>query len=126
MSYELTFTRKQTFLHAVVTGQNSVLTVMRYLQDIQRACVAEECFKVLIEERLEGPRLRAFEVFDIASHGSAQAAGVMKAVAYVDVKAEGNLMQLAENVAVNRGLQVAVFPTVAAAEAWLVQIDVSV
>lgn len=42
-----------------------------------------------------------------------------EAIAFVDLNAQGDLMQFAETVAVNRGLPVNVFPTVAEAEAWL-------
>jgi hypothetical protein len=41
-------------------------------------------------------------------------------MAYVDVNApSGEMMQFAENVAVNRAFPVRVFPTVLAAERWL-------
>jgi hypothetical protein len=48
---------------------------------------------------------------------------MLKAIAYVDVNAEGNLMRFAQTVAVNRGLPIAVFPTVADAEKWLLSQD---
>jgi hypothetical protein len=122
VNYKLDIIQKPSFLHAIVTGQNTKETVERYLQAVQRECMDRGCFSVLIEERLEGPRLGTFVVFDIASKGSKQAFGKMKAIAYVDVNAEGDLMHFAETVAVNRGLPIAVFPTVAAAEAWLLQL----
>jgi hypothetical protein len=59
------------------------------------------------------------DVFKIASEGCSRAKGRLKAIAYVDVNAEGDLMQFAENVAVNRGFPVAVFSSVADAEKWL-------
>jgi hypothetical protein len=121
MNYKLTITQKHGFLHAIVTGQNTKETVARFLQEVLRECIARDCLRVLIEERLEGPRLGAFDVFDIASAASERATGKLKAIAYVDVNAGSDLMQLAEDVAVNRGLRMAVFPTVAAAEAWMVQ-----
>jgi hypothetical protein len=76
---------------------------------------------VLVEERLEGPRLGAMDVFRIA--GGGKAAGVYNAFAYVDVNADGNLMEFAETVAINRGVPVAVFSTVADAERWLLNGD---
>jgi hypothetical protein len=78
---------------------------------------------VLIEERLDGPRLGALDVFQIASEASSKAGGTLKAIAYVDVNAEGNMMQFAETVAVNRGVPVVVFSTVADAEKWLLNED---
>jgi hypothetical protein len=106
-----------------VTGQNSRANVARYLERILYECAARRCPKVLIEERLEGPRLGTLEVFRIASEGSGKAKGRLTAIAYVDVNAEGDLMDFAENVAVNRGLPVAVFATVADAEKWLLKAD---
>jgi hypothetical protein len=122
MSYKVTIAQKPGFLHVTVTGQNTKETVAGYLQEVLRGCMANDCYRVLIEERLEGPRLGTLDVFNIAAQGSEPAVGTLKAIAYVDVKAEGELMKFAENVAVNRCLRVAVFPTVAAAEAWLVQL----
>lgn len=121
MSYKLTFYPKPTYLHAVVTGRNSKAHVAQYLEEILRTCVEGNCLRVLIEERLEGPRLETMDVYDIASEGSRQAFGFLKAVAYVDVNAAGVLMQFAENVAVNRGMPVAVFSNVADAEQWLLE-----
>lgn len=119
MSYKLTIDKKPTYLHFIVTGRNSKENVARYLAEIRRECMARNCFRVLIEERLEGPRLGTVDVFHIAAEGSLQARSLLKAVAYVDVNAEGNLMKFAETVALNRALPVAVFSTVADAERWL-------
>jgi hypothetical protein len=74
---------------------------------------------VLIEKRLEGPRLGTMDVFQIASEGSSRARGFFKAIAYVDVNAEDDLMKFAETVAVNRALPVRVFSSVSDAEKWL-------
>lgn len=123
MIYELTIDQKPAYLHAIVTSHNSRENVARYLEAILRECRARRCFRVLIEEHLEGPRLGTLEVFEIASEGSSRAFGMLEAIAYVDVNAEGDLMQFAETVAVNRALPVAVFSTVAEAEKWLLGED---
>lgn len=119
MSYELTVVQKPKYLHVIVRGQNSVENVVGYLQKTLDECIARQCSRVLIEERLAGPRLEMLDVFDIASKGGVNVAGNLTAIAYVDVNAEGELMQFAETVALNRGVPVAVFPTVLAAEQWL-------
>ena len=118
-SYELTVTQKPTYLHAIVTGTNSKENVTRYLEEIQRECTVRNCFRVLIEERLEGPRLSTMGVFQIASDASDRVQQPFEAIAYVDVNAEGDLMDFAETVAVNRGLPVRVFSSVSEAEKWL-------
>jgi hypothetical protein len=119
MSYKLTITPKAGYLHAVITGHNSKQNVLDYLQDVRRACLARDCFRVLIEERLEGPRLGTLDVFQIVSEGSGRAQGAFEAIAYVDVNAEGDLMKFAETVAVNRSLPVAVFSSIGDAERWI-------
>jgi hypothetical protein len=119
MAYKLTIDEKPTYLHAIVTGLNSKETVVRYLEEILGECRARNCVRVLIEERLEGPRLGTLDVFEIASEGSKRAFGMLTAIAYVDIYAEGDLMHFAETVAVNRKLHMAVFSTVGDAEKWL-------
>ncbi len=123
MTYELTIDQKPIYLHAVVTGRNSRENVARYLEEILHECMGRRCFRVLIEERLEGPRLETLDVFKIVTEGSSRALGILKAIAYVDANAEGDLMQFAETVAVNRALPVAVFSTVTDAEKWLLDGD---
>jgi hypothetical protein len=119
MSYTLTIERKPTYLHAIVTGLNSRENVAQYLREVLRECTNQRCFRVLIEERLEGPRLGVLDVFEIASRGSKNALGKFRAIAYVDIHAEGGLMEFAETVAMNRALPVRIFSTVADAEEWI-------
>jgi len=122
MTYKVTFSQKAGYLHAVVTGRNTKANVMHYLEDILRECVARDCFRVLIEERLEGPRMGTMNIFDIASQGQSHA-GRRPTIAYVDVNATNTSdMKFAEDVAVNRGTFVRVFPTVADAELWIVNL----
>jgi hypothetical protein len=119
MSYKLTITQKPTYLHIIVTGQLSEENVFRYLDEIHRECTARKCFSILIEENLDGPRLNVITVLKLVSEESIKSHGLFKNIAYVDVNAESNSMDFIENAAVNRGLPVRVFPTVADAEKWL-------
>ena len=121
--FSLEINEKATYLHAVVTGKNSKENVLNYLKKVLHECAARNISKVLIEERLEGPRLGTLDVFSVSSEGASKALGKLKAMAYVDINAEGNLMKFAETVAVNRGLPVRVFSTVTEAEKWLLGID---
>jgi hypothetical protein len=89
------------------------------MEEISRECRARNCFRVLIEERLEGPRLRTIDVFGIVSERSNKDRGMFKAIAYVDINTESDLMLFAETVAINRAMPVAVFSTVADAAKWL-------
>ena len=119
MAYQLKITEKPTYLHALVTGQNSIESVLGYLQDLLRECEARQTFHVLIEENLTGRRLETWDVYQVASDSSAHARGIFKSIAFVDVNASGELMKFAETVANNRGVPINVFSTVAEAEQWL-------
>lgn len=123
MSYTVALEEKPGFLHAVIGGRNTRENVQGYLQEVMRECLARGCGRVLIEERLDGPRLGSSDVFDIAAEGAMRGATTLAAIAYVDVNAQGSLMKFAEDVAVNRGVRVRVFGTVAEAERWLRQLS---
>jgi hypothetical protein len=62
MNYKVTFTQKSGFLHAIVTGQNTKENVQGYLKDVLRECMARQCVRVLIEERLAAVPLRGFQL----------------------------------------------------------------
>ena len=100
-------------------GSNSADVVSQYMRDVLHECQKEECFRVLIDERLEGERLNAGDVFEVASEGAMNALGVFQAVAYVDERM-GVMADFAETVAINRGMPVKVFRSVVDAERWLV------
>lgn len=119
MSYALTILDRPGYKHFIVTGTNSRETVAQYLEEIARKCAARGVTRILIEERLEGPRLATTDVFFVASSRAPSAALLFKAIAYVDVNAAGGLMKFAEDVAANRSVPVKVFASVAEAEAWL-------
>ena len=119
MSYALTLTEKPGYLHAIVTGKNTLENVTGYMQDLHKACVTRGISRVLIEERLTGRRLETWDVYEVAAQGSARGAGQFEALAYVDVHASGELMKFAETVAFNRGIPIRLFATVEEAEAWI-------
>jgi len=119
MTYQLKIEKKPSYLHAIVTGQNDADNVRAYLDELRGECIARGCFRVLIEEHLEGPRLKTLDVFEVIFKGSNQAVGLYTAIAYVDLNAEGDLMKFAQAAAVNRGLPVSIFSTVAEAEQWI-------
>jgi len=120
VTYELTIEAKPGYLHVIVTGDDTRENVARYMEEVVRECTLRQCFRVLIEERLGGPRLGTLDVFELVSTGSTRFLRALTAMAFVDVNAHNQeMMQFAENVAVNRAFPVRVFPTVLAAERWL-------
>jgi hypothetical protein len=119
VTYKLTITQKPGYLHALVTGQNARDTVSAYIREVIGECMRRGCLRVLVEERLEGARLGTLDVFEMVSGGAPRYLRTVKAMAYVDVYAEGETMRFAENVAANRAFPIKLFATVAAAEEWL-------
>jgi hypothetical protein len=121
LTYELRIEQREDFLHCVVTGANTVSNVSAYMQEVMQASAARRCPRVLIEERLAGPRLGTMEVFSMVSAGAKRFHGLLEALAFVDVNADAGVMRFAEDVAVNRGIPVKVFRNVEGAERWLRQ-----
>ena len=120
MDYELTIIPRSGYLHAIVTGRNSAETVSGYLSDLLDEVKLRGCPYVLVEERLEGPRLGLSDVFAIVSDGTDRAFGTIRAMAFVDLNATDDTMEFAELAATNRAMPVRVFTSVADAERWLV------
>ena len=118
MPYELTFERHPDYIHATATGSNSRDVVQNYMEEILGECKKQNCFRLLIEEKLSGPRLQPMDVFAISSEGSMKVLGVFDAIAYVDGQM-GDMLDFVETVAVNRGLPIGTFATVEEAEKWL-------
>ena len=118
-AYKLDIDRCDNFLHATVTGPNTAETVLGYMGEIRDACEASDCHRVLIEEKLEGPRFDEMEIFSLISEGAGDALGVFEAIAYIDEQQDFDVVKFAETVAVNRGIPIAVFSSVADAENWL-------
>ena len=119
MDYALTIIEKPTYLHFIVTGKNSKKTILGYAEEIVRKCTARKKFRVLIEERLDGPRLPIIDVFELVLNVTGRHIGLFKVIAYVDVNAVDNSMKFAEDASVNRAFPLAVFSNVADAEKWL-------
>ena len=122
MAYNVEFDNRASYVYALVTGDNSAETVFAYMDEVTARCEELDCFRVLVHECLVGPRLSHMEVFDIISEGAMRALGKFDAVAFVDEKM-GDVSSFAENVAINRGMPIAMFPSVAAAEVWISQME---
>ena len=124
MSYEINFKQEHNYLHATVTGQNSEQAVNRYLEQVMREALVNKVRRLLIEERLEGPRLDTTSVFGIAAEGSVKYRAVAwQKIAYVDIYVEDSSMKNVEAVASNRGMPLRIFSTVAEAAQWLQEPD---
>ena len=120
MSWEIEFEERDTYLFVRVTGENSPEAVLNYTEAMLRHCQETGYNRVLIHERLRGPRLSIVELFGLLAEGSRRAMGKLQAIAYVD-EDMGATAEFAENVAVNRGMPMATFDNVDAAKAWLAE-----
>jgi hypothetical protein len=117
--FTLDVQHKNNYLHIIVKGKNSPETVAAFLESILEECTHRQCQNILVEERLEGPRLNFSQIVQIASEASERAIGKIRSFAYVDVNAEDDSMQFAGLVARNRAMPIRVFSSVPEAEAWI-------
>lgn len=119
MPYTLSVEKQGSYLHAVVRGTNDRETVIGYFTELRKVCAKRDCYRILIEERLEGPRFPPEVLLPLMAEVVAMAGPTFEAVAYVDVMAvTDNVLRLASQVA-QPGARVGVFDTVEQAEAWL-------
>ncbi len=118
MSYEIAFDQRATYLYARIVGSNTPETILAYMQEIVAKCIEIDCFRVLIHECLDGPRLATLELFETVSEISLRILGKFDAIAYVDEKM-GELKYFGETVAVNRGMPLAAFTDLESATRWI-------
>ena len=121
MAYILNFEHRGSYLYITVTGENTPDNIIHYLSEVRDLCEQYKVLDVLIVENLGGPSLDTFSIFDIILKVSEQTTKSVRNIAYVDINPEHNPdeMVFAENVAVNRGINVRIFSSIQAAEQWL-------
>ena len=119
--YQLTVEEKSGYAHFRITGTNTPDAVRGYLEDVYQTSMRNKYTAILIEEDLQGPSLGLFDIFAIVNEGSARDFGVPHRIAYIDMNPEHSRadMAFAETAAVNRGMNMRLFSTVAEAEQWL-------
>ncbi|HSP06896.1 MAG TPA: hypothetical protein VLR94_06940 [Acidobacteriota bacterium] len=119
----MTVTAKAGYLHIQVTGENILQTVLDYTAEIYQECHRRNCWKVLIDENLQGDPLSMIDVYHVIAKGSEMAKQPI-VVAFVDENPRSaRNLEFAENVAFNRGLNLRVFPDHQKAEAWIQQVS---
>jgi hypothetical protein len=121
VTYRISIERRAHYLYVSVAGESSTETIRRYVREIREACVQSGVFKVLAVVNLEGPGVSMLDLYKVVADGSDASAGIGMRAAYVELnplRSDAN-MQMAENVALTRGIPVRTFRDVAAAEAWL-------
>ena len=126
MTYDLAIESRGSYLHAKATGDHTAENARRFLAEVYEATVQKKCRSVLLELDLMGPSLPMVEIYDVIAEGSKRGQ-MLERIAYVDASAERDpaRIRFAENVAMNRGVNVRLFRTVEEAERWLCAGDVS-
>ena len=116
-AYEITIVEKPSWVHAIVEGDRTPENALRFLQDVSAFCEKNGRTAALLEMRFSGPSLDPIDVFHVISQRSPQGAKLRR-IAYVQAGDTG-MARFAETVALNRGVNVRLFDSVAAAEEWL-------
>lgn len=122
MPYQLAITVQEDYLHVRIEGDNTLQTVLDYTAELYLECMKRNCWKVLVEENLQGPAMSLIDVYQAASEASdkVQRPALM---AFVDINPQHpqQNMEFAGKVALNRGLNIRVFANVPDAETWIRQ-----
>ena len=121
MSYQLTIEERPTYVYARADGDLTADHALRFLQDAYGACVRIGRSSLLLDMQLHGPNLNTTNVYEVISRRAADGSKLRK-IAYVPFRQDDRSMaDFAETVAVNRGVNVRLFESVAAAEGWLLE-----
>ena len=119
MSYHLTIEEHPGYLHTTVKGASTAENALRFLRESYEACVARQIHSLLLEMSLEGPSLDTGSIYSVISQRS-DTGKQLRRIAYVDSGVTGGTKaRFAETVAINRGVNVRLFPSVADAKKWL-------
>jgi hypothetical protein len=119
VSYRLTVEERPAYLHAKVVGERTAANVLRFLEESYAACVKSGRSALLLEIGLSGPSLNTISIYNVISQRLMDARKLHK-IAYVPTGiADPAIPYFAETVALNRGVNVRLFQSVAAAEEWL-------
>ena len=119
MSYELTVEERPAYLHAKVVGERTAGNLLRFLEESYAACVKSGRRALLLDIGFYGPSLDTSSIYNIISQRLTEARKLHK-IAYVQTNIDDPAIPyFAETVAMNRGVNVRLFQSTAAAERWL-------
>ena len=118
MAYQLTIEERPTYVYARVDGDLTPANALRFLEDAHAACVKSGRDSLLMDMQLHGPSLPTTAIYEVISQRAADGSKLRK-IAYVPYDGgDPSMAQFAETVAINRGVNVRIFESVAAAEGW--------
>ena len=121
MAYQLTIEERPTYVYARVDGDLTPANALRFLEEAHAACVRFGRTDVLLDMQLHGPNLSTTNIYEVISQ-RALPGSTLRKIAYVPYGGgDPSMAHFAETVAINRGVNVRLFATVAAAEQWLLE-----
>jgi len=119
MAYQLTIEERPTYVHATAVGERTPANALRFLEEAYAACVKSGRADLLLDMQFTGPSLNTTSIYQVISQRVPDGRNLRK-IAYVDsTDVDPGMPVFAETVAVNRGVNVRLFQSVALAEKWL-------
>ncbi len=121
LPYRLTIENKSDVLWACAEGVQSLETTLAMARDILAACVEHKVSKVLIDVRSLKGKLGTLDSYDIVHRyiPKMNEPEVITECAVVDLKEHEETYKFFEDVAVNQGFKVRIFPETGPALQWL-------
>src|SRR5262245_1103627 len=119
-AYDLTVDERPTYVYAKAVGELTPANVVRFLEEAYGACLKSGRSDLLLDMQFTGPSLNTTNIYNVLSQRVPDGRNLRK-IAYVDssTAVDPGMSHFAETVAVNRGVNVRLFHTVALAEEWL-------
>jgi len=119
MAYNFSVEQKPAYVHAKVTGDLTRANARQYLVDAYRACIDRNVSSLLLEMAFTG-ELSLADVCSVINERSPDGS-TLERIAYVSTNPDlpRDVAEFAELVALNRGVNVRLFGTLAEAERWL-------
>jgi hypothetical protein len=118
MAYQLTIEERPAYVYAKATGERTPENALRFLEEAYVACVKSGRSDLLLDMQFTGPSLNTTSIYQVISDRVPDGRNLRK-IAYVDTDVDPGMPVFAETVAVNRGVNVRLFPSLDAAEKWL-------
>jgi hypothetical protein len=118
--YLVTLTVHPTYLHAKGEGPRTPENALRFFREAHDACMDAGLRAILLEMAFTGPGFEPSTILNLVTERSAEGAKLRR-IAYVERAATASRAQLAETMAVNRGVNVRLFPDLGDAKRWLME-----
>ena len=118
MTYQLTIEQRAGYVYAKATGERTPENAIRFMREAYQACVNGGVSRLLLEMSFSGASLSTTHIFDVIADRAPDGLKLQK-IAYVDGSSDVAQSYFAETVAMNRGVNVRLFPDVTAAANWL-------